>query len=125
MMKIRKGDTVQVISGDDKGMTGTVRRVIVGRVPVRPRKKRGKVHAETDLNRSRVLIAGVNLVKKHQRRTGDVRTQFGIIEREAPVHSSNVALVCPHCQQPTKVGYQVLESGGKARFCKRCQQTID
>jgi len=124
-MKIRKGDTVQVISGDDKGMTGTVRRVIVGRARVRHRKKRGELRAKPDLNRSRVLISGVNLVKKHQRRTGDVRTQVGIIEVEAPVHVSSVALVCPHCEQPTRVGYQALESGGKARFCRRCQQTID
>ena len=58
-MKIKKGDTVQVISGDDKGMTGTVRRVIVARVPVRRHKRRGKLHAEPDLNRCRVLISGV------------------------------------------------------------------
>ena len=124
-MKIREGDTVQVISGDDKGMAGTVRRVIVDREPRRHREKTGKLRARPDPNRCRVLISGVNLVKKHQRRTGDVRTQFGIIEREAPVHISNVALVCPSCQQPTRVGYQVLETGERARFCKRCQQTID
>ena len=124
-MRIREGDAVEVISGDDKGVRGTVRRVITGSEHLRHGKKSGRLRARPDPNRCRVLISGVNLVKKHQRRTGDVRTQFGIIEREAPVHISNVALVCPHCQQPTRVGYQVLETGGNVRFCKRCQQTID
>jgi large subunit ribosomal protein L24 len=72
-----------------------------------------------------VVVSGINLVKKHQRRTGDVRTQAGIIEREAPIHVSSVALVCPHCQQRTRVGYQILDTGGKVRFCKKCSQTIE
>jgi len=124
-MRIREGDTVQVISGDDKGLRGTVRRVVPGRKTVRRLGKKTRLHARLDHDRTRVLISGVNLVKKHQRRTGDVRTQVGIIEREAPIYASNVALVCPHCGQPTKVGYQVLETGGKVRVCKRCEQTID
>nr|MBC7245643.1 50S ribosomal protein L24 [Chloroflexota bacterium] len=124
-MKIRKGDTVEVIAGDDKGLRGTVRRVIPGREVLRRRAQKGQRRAGMDPNRTRVLVSGINLVKKHQRRTGDVRTQVGIIEREAPIHISNVALVCPHCQKATRVGYQVLETGGKVRVCKRCHQTID
>ncbi len=104
-MKIRKGDTVEVISGDDRGTRGTVHRVL-------PAEKR-------------VLVSGVNLVKKHQRRTGDVRTQVGIIEREAPIAISNVALVCPRCSKVTRVGYRILEDGTKVRICRRCDETIE
>ena len=124
-MKIRKGDTVEVINGDDKGMRGTVHRVLPGREALSRRAQKGKRCAGADHNRDRVVVSGINLVKKHQRRTGDVRTQVGIIEREAPIHISNVALVCPHCQNPTRVGYQILDAGGKVRVCKRCDQTID
>jgi len=124
-MKIRKGDTVEVRCGDDKGMRGTVHRVIPGHEALRGRAQEGRRRIRADHNRDRVVVSGVNLVKKHQRRTGDVRTQVGIIEREAPIHISSVALVCPHCQKATRVSYQVSETGGKIRVCKRCRQTID
>ena len=104
-MKIKKGDTVEVTSGDDKGVRGTVH-------AVHPKEMQ-------------VVVSGVNIVKKHQRRTGDVRTQFGIIEREAPLHISNVALVCPNCDNPTRVGYEVAEDGSKTRVCLRCNESID
>ena len=104
-MKIRKGDTVEVITGDDRGTRGTVHRVL-------PAEKR-------------VLVSGVNLVKKHQRRTGDVRTQVGIIEREAPIHISDVMLVCPRCSKKTRVGYRILEDGTKVRVCRSCDETIE
>jgi large subunit ribosomal protein L24 len=123
-MKIKKGDTVEVISGDDKGQRGTVHRVVPGRETVRGHTPKGMGRAGVDHNRDRVVASGINLVKKHQRPTGDVKTQVGIIEREAPVHLSDVALVCPHCQKATRVGYQVLENGAKVRICKRCHQTI-
>jgi len=124
-MKIRKGDTVEVVSGDDKGVRGTVNSVIVGRLPLRRRGLKGNSRELLSPNDDRVVVAGVNLVKKHQRRTGDVQTQVGIIEREAAIHVSHVAVVCPHCQKATRIGYQVLETGGKLRLCKRCHQTID
>ncbi len=124
-MKIKKGDTVEVIAGNDKGMRGTVHRVIPGRVQLRRRAQKGTRSAPPDHSKDRIVVSGVNLVKKHQRPTGDVRTQVGIIEREGPIHVSNVALVCPHCQQRTKVGYQILETGVKVRFCKSCSQTVD
>ena len=113
-MDIKKGDTVEVISGEDKGSRGTVHQVLLGK------DESGK----PDPSRNRVIISGVNIIKKHQRRTGDVRTQVGIIEREAPVHLSNVALVCPHCSRATRVGYQIQADGSKVRICKRCQETI-
>ena len=113
--KIKKGDTVQVITGEDKGKRGTVQKVIIG-------KRRA---GSRDPNDVRVVVSGVNLVKKHQRRTGDVRTQHGIIEMEAPIHISNVALVCPKCDKPTRVGFRVFEDGSKSRYCKRCGELID
>ena len=104
-MKIRKGDTVQVISGDDKDAKGTVHRVY-------PRKKL-------------VVVSGVNMVKKHQRPTGQTRTQVGIIEREAPINVSNVALVCSNCHKPVRVGSKTFEDGSHARVCKSCGEVID
>jgi len=124
-MKIRKGDTVEVIAGDDKGQRGTVHRVVPGQETLPGHMSKGARRVGADHNRDRIVASGINLVKKHQRRTGDVKTQVGIIEREAPVHLSDVALVCPHCQKATRVGYQVLENGDKVRVCKRCHQTID
>jgi len=104
-MKIRKGDTVEVISGNDKGARGSVHTVMRAA--------------------DRVVVAGVRVVKKHQRRTGDVRTQVGIIEREAPIHVSSLALVCPHCDKPTRVGYDVAPDGTKSRVCRKCSEIID
>lgn len=104
MNKIRKGDTVQVMAGNDRNRRGEVRQVFP---------KRG-----------RVIVAGINLIKKHQRRTGDVRTQVGIIQREAPIAIANVALVCKHCGKPTRVGL-ALEGDRKVRQCKKCGQMID
>jgi large subunit ribosomal protein L24 len=104
-MKIKKGDTVEVLSGDDRGVRGAVRVALP---------KEG-----------RVVVAGVNIIKKHQRRTGDVRTQVGIIEREAPIQVSIVALVCPHCDKPTRVGYRLAPDGSKTRICRKCQESID
>ncbi|NLX37726.1 MAG: 50S ribosomal protein L24 [Chloroflexi bacterium] len=104
-MKIKKGDTVEVISGDDKGARGTVHTAMPAE--------------------GRVVVSGVNMIKKHQRRTGNVRTQAGIIEREAPVRVQNVALVCPHCNKPTRVGYQLGADGAKSRVCRKCGEVID
>ncbi|NLD74184.1 MAG: 50S ribosomal protein L24 [Chloroflexi bacterium] len=104
-MKIKKGDTVEVLSGNYKGVRGTVNSV--------------------DPDSGRVVVSGVNIVKKHQRRTGDVRTQFGIIEREAPIRVSKVALVCPRCDKPSRVGFEVAEDGAKTRVCRRCNEAIE
>ncbi len=124
-MKIRKGDTVEVMTGDDAGVRGTVNRVIPGKMSLRRRGQKDGRGAVPSHDRDRVVVAGVNLVKKHQRPTGKATAQAGIIEREAPMHLSNVALVCPHCQKTTRAGFQVLDDGGKTRVCKRCSQTIE
>jgi len=81
MNKIHKGDTVQVLSGNDRG-------------------KKGEVHSILP-KENKVIVSGINLIKKHQKRTGDVRTQAGIIEREGSIYLSNVALVCKSCGKPT------------------------
>jgi large subunit ribosomal protein L24 len=104
--QIKKGDTVEIISGEDLGARGTVQRVL-------PRK-------------NRVVVAGVNIVKKHQRpvRAGRGEVQAGIIEFEAPVDISNVMLVCPRCDEPTRVGFALDEDGQKVRVCKTCGEAV-
>lgn len=104
MQRIKKGDTVEVISGDEKG-------------------KRGEVH-EVLLKHDRLIVSGVNIVKKHQRRTGNIRTQVGIIDREAPLHLSNVMLVCKSCNEKTRVGFQG-EGRDKVRVCRNCGAAIE
>ncbi|RLC68170.1 MAG: 50S ribosomal protein L24 [Chloroflexi bacterium] len=107
MTKIRKGDTVEVISGNDRYMRGIVQWVL----------------PKTD----RVVVSGVNIVKKHQRpiRAGRGQVQAGIIEFEAPIHISNVMLVCPQCDQRTRVGFVRQEDGRKVRVCKQCGEIIE
>ncbi len=107
-VKIRKGDTVEVISGrsEDKGKRGEV-------IKVYPRK-------------GRVAIQGINIRKKHQ---GQYQTQGrsispGIIEFESPIHISNVMLVCPKCDEATRVGIQ-RDEDGVHRVCKHCEALID
>jgi large subunit ribosomal protein L24 len=108
MRKIKKGDKVEVISGEDRGVRGTVHRMI-------PKS-------------NRVVVSGVNLVKKHQRpgpTGGRTQAQAGIIEFEAPIHLSNVMLVCPQCDQRIRVAFELLEDGRQARVCKKCSAVID
>ena len=103
-MKIRRGDTVLVISGRDKGKKGKVRRTL-------PDKRR-------------VLVDGVNMIKRHMRAQAGVR-QAGIVEREASLRVSNVMLVCNRCDKPTRVGFRLLEEGKKVRICRSCHEVIE
>lgn len=102
-MKIKKGDQVFVITGKDKGKRGDVIRVL-------PKKQR-------------LYVRGVNIVKRHTRpaagQTG------GIVEKEASIHISNVAIVDPESDAPSKVGYKFLEGGRKVRFARRSGEMID
>jgi large subunit ribosomal protein L24 len=107
-VRITKGDTVEVIAGDDKGHRGQVQHVI---------KKKNK-DGTYDPNRVYVLVAGANLVIKHQRRTGRVRTQTGRIEMEAPIHISNVMLIGAD-NKPTRTWYEVDADGEKSRMDRR------
>ncbi len=101
--KVKREDFVVVIAGKDRGKRGKVLRVL-------PKKQR-------------VIVEGVNIVKKHQKPTAT--TAGGIIEKPAPIHVSNVMLVCPKCGQPTRVGFTFLEDGTKVRRCKKCGEVID
>ncbi|MCL5960167.1 MAG: 50S ribosomal protein L24 [Chloroflexi bacterium] len=101
-MKIKKEDNVVIIAGKDKGKSGKVRRTIP--------------------SADRVIVEGINVVKRHLKK-GRAR-QAGIVEMEAPLAVSKVMLVCGRCNQPTRVGYQFLASGEKARFCKKCGEII-
>ena len=103
-MNIRKNDTVLVIAGKDRGKKGRVRFVY-------PKKER-------------LLVEGINFVKKHSRAQGAVR-QAGIIEREAPINSSNVMLICNKCNKPARVGSRFLADGRKVRFCQSCGEVVD
>jgi len=114
-MKIQKGDKVMVLKGKDRGKTGEVREIITGQQ---------KRSAERDPDRDRAIVAGVNIVKRHMR-PGRVRTQTGIVDIEASMHISNLALICPRCNKPTRVGYQALEDGSKSRVCRKCGDLID
>ncbi len=102
-MHIKKNDMVQVIAGREKGKTGKV----IG----------------VTKEKTRVLVEKVNLIKRHQR--PDARGQGGIVEKEAPLHLSNVMLFCSKCNSGVRVGYKMLEDGKKVRVCKKCQELLD
>ncbi len=115
MNKIRKADTVIVIKGKDRGRTGEVQSVMP------PGKKTDKFGRAKP---GKVIVGGVNIVKRHQKSTGP-KKPGGIIEREAPISWTNVALVCTACGKPTRIGLRTLPSGDKGRFCKSCDENID
>lgn len=97
-MKIKKGDKVRVLAGKDRGKEGEV------------------MFAFPEKNK--VIVEGVNLVKKHQRPQGE-NQPGGIIDKDMPMHVSNVAVISPKDGKPTRVGYKILEDGTKVRVCKR------
>jgi large subunit ribosomal protein L24 len=101
---VRRGDTVGVIAGREKGKRGKVLRVLTGK--------------------GRVLVEHVNMVKKHQRPTQKLR-QGGIIEREGALALSNVLVVCARCDKPSRTSIKVLSDGRKVRSCKRCGEAVD
>jgi large subunit ribosomal protein L24 len=108
---VKKGDTVQVIAGKDKGLTGKV--------------------IQADPETSRILVEGANRIKKHTKVTQSARgsQQGGIVTQEAPVHVSNVQVVCPSCGKPSRIGHKRSEPDAKGkthsiRVCKRCNGDI-
>ena len=103
-MKIRKNDTVLVITGKDRG-------------------KKGKVLFAYPKD-ERLLVEGINFIKKHTRASGQVR-QAGIIDQEALIHVSNVMLLCGKCNHPTRVGSRFLKDGKKVRTCYLCHEEIN
>lgn len=101
--KIRKGDRVIVLLGKDKKKDGKVLAVFP---------KKGKI-----------LVEGINKVKKHVKAQGQ-KQPGGIIEMEKPIWVSKVAVICPHCNKPTRVGFQISKTGEKHRICRKCQGLI-
>jgi large subunit ribosomal protein L24 len=104
MAHVRRGDTVAVMTGRERGKRGKVLRVLP--------------------DKGRILVEKVNLVKKHQRPTQKLR-QGGIIEREGTLALSNVMLVCTHCDKPTRTATRALADGRRLRVCKRCGEPVD
>lgn len=101
--KFKKGDNVVVLTGRDKGKTGDILKALP--------------------QEGRVIVQGVNVVKRHQRPTAVAAG--GIVEKEAPIHVSNVAIVDPKDKVATRVGFRTLENGDKVRFAKRSGEVID
>lgn len=101
---IKKDDTVVVLSGDEKGKRGRV-------LSISPKK-------------ARLLVEKLNMIKKHMKPSRKY-SQGGIIDKEAPIHRSNVSLICPKCDKPTRIGHKILESGVKMRVCKQCSEVMD
>lgn len=103
-ISLKKGDMIKIISGKEKGKQGKVLQVIS--------------------KSQSVLIEKLNLIKKHQKPT-QTNKQGGIIEKEAPIHVSNVILVCSHCNKMTRPKIKFLENSKKLRICKKCGEGID
>ena len=102
---IRKNDNVVVISGKDRGKRGRVLRLVP--------------------SKNRLIVEGVNFVKKHTRPNPGQNVKGGIVEHEAPLHASNVQLVCPDCGAQTRIGRRVLGDGRKVRICRKCDGVVD
>ena len=103
MGKIRKNDTVVVLAGKDKSKTGKVLTLQAGT--------------------NKAIVEGVNFVKKHVKKTKEDQ-QGGILEKEAPIQISNLAVFCKKCNAGSKVGYSILNDGSKSRYCKKCNEVF-
>jgi large subunit ribosomal protein L24 len=101
---IRKNDKVMMIAGKEKGKIGTVLKLIA--------------------NKQSAIVEKLNMVKRHTR-PGGKAAKGGIVEKEAPIHISNLMLVCGKCAEAVRVGKKVLEDGSKVRFCKKCGEILD
>jgi large subunit ribosomal protein L24 len=101
---VRKDDLVQVIAGKEKGKSGKVLRVL--------------------LKKNRVLVERINFIKRHSRPSSKTR-QGGIIQKEAPIHISNVLLLCSKCNRGVRMGKRILEDGKKALVCKKCGELME
>ncbi len=102
---IRRNDTVLVTTGKDRGKKGRVIRVVT--------------------EKNRLIVEGVNLIKRHTKPNPAKNIKGGVVQREATLHASNVQLVCPECGAHTRVGHKVLEDGRKVRVCRKCDGVVD
>ena len=102
---IKKNDNVIVTTGRDRGKRGRVLRVIP--------------------DKNRLIVEGVNVIKRHTKPNPGKNVKGGIVEREASMHASNVQLVCPECGAQTRVGHRILGDGRKVRICRKCDGVVD
>ena len=103
MFKVKKGDTVSVLKGRDRGKKGRVVAIFV--------------------DRNAALVEGINVVKKHKRRTRQDQ-QGGIANIESPINLANVVLFCKHCNDAARVGFTIMQDGSKNRICKTCKEAV-
>jgi large subunit ribosomal protein L24 len=102
---IRRNDNVVVTTGKDRGKRGRVLKVL-------PEK-------------NRLIVEGVNFIKRHTKPNPQRNIKGGVVERESPLHASNVQLVCPECGEPTRLGRKLLGDGRKVRICRKCEGVVD
>lgn len=103
-MHVKKGDQVRVLSGVDAGKTGKI-------LEVRPKE-------------GRVLVEGVNIIKRHTKPSRQ-NPQGGVVEQPGPIYSSKLAVICPSCNEPTRVGHRRTDDGKSVRVCRKCDKAID
>ena len=102
---IRKNDNVVVTTGKDRGKRGRVLKVLP--------------------DKNRLVVEGVNFIKRHTKANPQRNVKGGVVEREAPLHASNVQIVCPECGKMTRIGRKVLGDGRKVRICRKCEGVVD
>ena len=102
---VRRNDTVIVIAGKNRGKRGRVLKLVP--------------------ERNRVVVEGVNLIKRHTRPNPRANVKGGVVEREASLHASNLQLVCPECGAQTRIGRRLLGDGRKVRICRKCEGVVD
>ena len=102
---IRRNDNVIVITGKDRGKRGRVLKVVP--------------------STNRLVVEGVNFIKRHTKPNPQRQVKGGVVEREAALHASNVQLVCPECGKPTRLGRRILGDGRKVRICRKCEGVVD
>lgn len=102
---VRKNDNVIIVTGKDRGKRGRVLKVLP--------------------ERNRIVIEGMNFIKRHTRPNPQQNIKGGIVERESSLHASNVQIVCPECSAPTRIGHRLLGDGRKVRICRKCDGVMD
>ena len=102
---IRKNDNVVVMTGKDRGKRGRVLKVLA--------------------EKNRLVVEGVNIIKRHTKPNPQKQIKGGVVEREAPLHASNVQIVCPECSKATRIGRKILGDGRKVRICSKCEGVVD
>ena len=108
---VRRNDNVVVMTGKDRGKRGRVLKVLPGK--------------KDDNGKVRLIVEGVNMIKRHTKANPGKQVKGGIVSREASLHASNVQLVCPECGAQTRIGRKVLGDGRKVRVCRKCEGVVD